>query len=99
VIVGDWFYAESRDPGPTTNYSHTFFTWHAPTVLQKIEEFDGRFEAIRGQQGIESKRLRLTAKERLAQIIKETETRIATQEMVNSRPTERMHSTGSGGRA
>ena len=77
LIVGDWFYAESRDPGPRTNYNHTFFTWHAPTVLQKIEEFDGSFEAIRGQQGIEPKLLRQTAVERLGHFIKETEARIA----------------------
>ena len=86
VIVGDWFYAESRDPGPTTNYSHTFFTWHAPTVLQKIEEFDGNFEAIRGQQGIEPKLLRQTAQERLEHIIKETEARIVKNGMVNPPP-------------
>lgn len=79
LIVGDWFYAESRDPGPTSNYNHTFFTWHAPTVLTKIEEFDGSFEAIREQENIDPTRLRRTAQERLENFIKETEAMIATK--------------------
>ena len=79
LIVGDWFYAESRDPGPSSNYNHTFFTWHAPTVLKMIEEFDESFEAIREQENIDPTRLRLTAQVRLESIINETKVRISTK--------------------
>jgi hypothetical protein len=77
LIVGDWFYAESRNPGRRSNYNHTFFTWHAPTVLAKIEEFDSSFEAIRKQENVDPRLLRRNAQERLEKIIKATEERIA----------------------
>jgi hypothetical protein len=77
LIVGDWFYAESRDPGRKSNYKHTFFTWHAPTVLEKIEEFDSSFESIREHEGIDPRLLRQSAQEQLQKIIKATEERIA----------------------
>jgi hypothetical protein len=77
LIVGDWFYAESRNPGRRSNYNHTFFTWHAPTVLARIEEFDSTFEAIRKQKGIDPRLLRRNARDRLEEIIKATEERIA----------------------
>ncbi len=77
LIIGDWFYVESRDPGPTSNYKHTFFTWHAPTVLKKIEEFDDNFEAIRNQESLDSEQLRKIAQDRIEKIIIETEARIA----------------------
>ncbi len=77
LIVGDWFYAESREPGPTSNYSHVWFTWHAPTVLQKIEEFDGIFKSIQDQQGIATSDLRTSAQVQLKRIIQRTEERIA----------------------
>ena len=46
LIVGDWFYAESRSGQEGTGYEFTFCTWHAPFVLRKIREFDDEFAAL-----------------------------------------------------
>lgn len=43
TICGDWFYAESITPQPGEGYRYTVFTWHAPSVLQKLRQFDEDF--------------------------------------------------------
>jgi hypothetical protein len=43
LIVGDFFCAESITPEDGRGYKQTIFTWHAPTVLAKIREFDSQF--------------------------------------------------------
>ncbi|HEY2294593.1 MAG TPA: toll/interleukin-1 receptor domain-containing protein [Thermoanaerobaculia bacterium] len=43
LIVGDFFYADSITPEDGSGYKQTLFTWHAPTVLAKIREFDSQF--------------------------------------------------------
>lgn len=44
LIVGDWFMAESISPQPTVGYLQTICTRHAPTVLNRMTEFDTEFE-------------------------------------------------------
>lgn len=46
TIVGNWFVAESLLPG-VGGYRQTLFKWHAPTVYQRIQEFDRKFEELR----------------------------------------------------
>jgi hypothetical protein len=45
TIVGDWFAAESRIPS-RQGYRHTIFTFHPPTVLRRIRQFDDEFDKI-----------------------------------------------------
>jgi hypothetical protein len=54
TILGDWFVAESLVPGPG-GYRQTVFSWHAPTVLTRIRQFDELFESLckRAQAGEE----------------------------------------------
>jgi hypothetical protein len=46
LIVGDWFAAESLTPAEG-GYRQTLLTWHAPTVLDRIKEFDSQFSSSR----------------------------------------------------
>ncbi len=46
AIVGDWFSAESQVPRPGKGYYQTIFTWHAPTVLDHIHQFDEDFASL-----------------------------------------------------
>ena len=43
IIVGDWFYGESMSPSKGAGYRQTVFSWHAPRVLRKIQDFDEMF--------------------------------------------------------
>ncbi len=63
TIVGDWFLAESLLPG-VGGYRQTLFKWHAPTVFQRIEQFNQRFEELRDRK----------PRKTLAQIIRNIET-------------------------
>jgi hypothetical protein len=40
IMVGDWFLAESRTGRTELGWLNTVYTTHAPTVLQRIREFD-----------------------------------------------------------
>jgi len=44
VLVGDLFLAEAVAPYYGGGYRQTTFTWHAPTVLARMREFDDDFE-------------------------------------------------------
>ncbi|MFN8527512.1 MAG: toll/interleukin-1 receptor domain-containing protein [Anaerolineae bacterium] len=45
VIIGDYFFAESRRR-QARGYEHTSFVSHAPTVLRKIHQFDRIFDEL-----------------------------------------------------
>ncbi|HEX8071560.1 MAG TPA: toll/interleukin-1 receptor domain-containing protein [Pyrinomonadaceae bacterium] len=52
LLVGDWFYAEAMLQVPGAGYRQTLFTWHAPTVLARLKEFDRQFAAsLQAQDG------------------------------------------------
>ena len=76
LIVGDWFYAESKVPTPGTGYEQTLFTWHAPTVLEKIKAFNDEFAVLLERQQLRKDRLRSVAVERLQAIVDRTEARV-----------------------
>lgn len=46
TLVGDWFSAESMSPRPGEGHRQTVFTWHAPTVLQTLRNFDEEFAEL-----------------------------------------------------
>lgn len=46
LFIGDWFMAESITPNPGFGYKQTLGTWHAPTILQRAEQFDREFEEL-----------------------------------------------------
>ena len=50
LIVGDWMCAQSIAPA-AGGYRQTLFTWHAPTVLARIKEFDLQFSSCRSEAG------------------------------------------------
>lgn len=49
LLVGDWFVAESISARKGKGYYQTVFTRHAPTVLERLEQFDSEFEELLGQ--------------------------------------------------
>jgi hypothetical protein len=46
LLVGDWFLAESISPRKGQGYLQTVFTRHAPTVLERMQQFDAEFEEL-----------------------------------------------------
>ena len=46
LIVGDWFYCSSVAPSVEGGYRQTIFTRHAPTMQERIEEFDQEFKSL-----------------------------------------------------
>jgi hypothetical protein len=58
TIVGDWFVAESQIPRPGDGYRQTVFTWHAPTVLGAVRDFDSAFASICRDQNIDPSKSR-----------------------------------------
>ncbi len=52
TICGDWFSAESIAPRPGEGYWGTIFSWHAPTVLRRLHEFESDFARILESSGV-----------------------------------------------
>ncbi len=69
TICGDWFCAESVTPRPGEGYQQTAFTWHAPTVLQKIREFDRTFKHHLSEWGVSAGESRESAIQAIKQEI------------------------------
>ena len=63
TIVGDWFSAESIAVRPGKGYLQTVFTWHAPTVLEKIRKFDRDFAQLLPKAGLDGESSRQAAVE------------------------------------
>ncbi len=51
LIVGDWFMAESVAPGSGAGWLQTVLTSHAPTVLDRLSQFDEEFEDLLREAG------------------------------------------------
>jgi hypothetical protein len=71
TIVGDWFVADSVAARRRVGYRQTVFHWHAPTVLQRVREFDREFDGYLRQQGCRPTASRRAAISRIAQILTE----------------------------
>ena len=52
TILGTWFFAESLAGVDGTKFEQTVFTKHAPTVRQKVSEFDQEFDTLLADEGI-----------------------------------------------
>jgi hypothetical protein len=52
TMVGDWFCSESPVRQAGQGWRHTIFTWHPPTVLRKVREFDELLEAQLAAKGV-----------------------------------------------
>jgi hypothetical protein len=46
LMVGDWFLAESITPVANKGFLQTLGSWHAPTVLRRIREFDREWNRL-----------------------------------------------------
>ena len=52
TILGDWFAAESVSAEIGKGYRQTVFTRHAPTLMDKIAQFDAEFDELLLEQGV-----------------------------------------------
>jgi hypothetical protein len=52
TAVGDWFYSEAHIRKQGEGWQHTVFSWHAPTTLGKVREFDAKLDRILKEQGV-----------------------------------------------
>jgi len=52
TLLGDWFAAESVSAEVGKGYRQTVFTRHAPTLMDKIAEFDAEFDELLRKQGV-----------------------------------------------
>jgi hypothetical protein len=73
ILVGDLFFAEAVVPHYAGGYRQTDFTWHAPTVLKRVREFDDEFEEHLAEAGLEGRSSRLAAIEKLRELLGECE--------------------------
>jgi hypothetical protein len=68
LIMGDWFEANSIVPR-NDGYRQTIFSWHAPTVLRSIYNFDRQFEELVQRSGRDVKESRTAAITEIKSII------------------------------
>jgi hypothetical protein len=52
TILGNWFAAESQSGSAGAGYQQTIFTRHAPTIMEKLGNFDAEFNEILDAAGI-----------------------------------------------
>lgn len=71
IIVGDWFYAESRSPRVGQGHVQTVFQSHAPTVLDRLRRFDREFEELQRASGLTANASRRAAIERIRAVLRE----------------------------
>ncbi len=69
LIVGDWFVAHSPKPRPGVGYMYTVLTRHAPTVFQRVRQFDDELEELLKGSEHRKRSSRLAAIARLKAII------------------------------
>ena len=65
TLVGDWFLAESIAGQMGGGYYQTMFTRHAPTIRQRIEEFEQEFAVLLARDGTTAESSKAVAIERL----------------------------------
>jgi hypothetical protein len=52
TILGNWFTAESLAGSGGKGYRQTIFTRHAPTIMEKIDNFDAEFDELLAAAGV-----------------------------------------------
>lgn len=71
TIVGDWFLAEAVSAAYGRGYRQTIFTRHAPSMMDKIEQFDQEFHECLQRTGWDTENSREEAISYLNKIIQE----------------------------
>jgi len=52
LVVGDWFIAETVSPSNGRGFRHTIITRHAPTVSERVKQFDADFRGLLEAHGV-----------------------------------------------
>jgi len=52
TILGTWFAAESLTGSAGRGYRQTIFTRHAPTIMEKFDDFDAEFDELLASAGV-----------------------------------------------
>lgn len=73
IIIGDWFAAEAVVPHYGGGYRQTIFTRHAPTVLNRLADFDREFEGLLADTKLGDRSSRAAAIETIGEIMKTQE--------------------------
>jgi len=73
TIICDWFLAESRAVRLSSGWKQTIFSWHTPTVLQGIQQFDSMFEKLLKNMKWERGKTRKKAIAEIRKVIKSVE--------------------------
>jgi hypothetical protein len=69
TLIGDWFSAESVSPRAGEGHRQTVFSWHAPSVLRTLRQFDEEFNDVLGEAGLQPADSRAAAVERIKEIL------------------------------
>ncbi len=69
TIVGDWFACEAQLPSAREGLRQTVFSWHAPSVLKYLRDFDDDFSRISNGEKVEPASSRRRAMDRIAELI------------------------------
>lgn len=72
IAVGDWFYAEAMAHNRKAGYRQTNFTWHAPTVLNRVRDFRTRFDRLVAEAEKTGKSSREVAVEQIEGLLEST---------------------------
>lgn len=78
TILGDWFAAESVSAQIGQGYRQTIFTRHAPSMMNKIEEFDQEFKERLETSGWSAETSRKAAIDLIQKIIAELKAQVGT---------------------
>jgi len=71
LIAGDWFVADTVTPSRGRGFRQTIVTRHAPTVSERVEQFDADLLAMLEAKGIPPEESRQKAVERLNELLSE----------------------------
>jgi hypothetical protein len=70
TLLGDWFSSESPVRQAGQGWRHSVFTWHAPTVLRRMKEFDDRLNSLLARKGVKPQDSKRIAVEEIRNAIK-----------------------------
>ena len=70
TILGDWFFAESVLGEIGRGYRQTIFSRHAPTILNRVQEFDEELEELIAMRGCRVEESRRAAIDEMETIIR-----------------------------
>jgi hypothetical protein len=71
LIVGDWFMVRAVSPRKGIGWMQASFTWHAPTVLRALQDYEKTFSFALGEQHVEEEQSRLSALRGIDEMLRE----------------------------